>query len=581
MWYGCRICFNDEEDTSTKVGRHIAMNKYVQDLKKLLGEGKQICMHGDTVPYYQYSMRPIDEISALQATETMARYIERGFKTQTVAEARQQMQLKLIPTMLKLKQKQMNGDDLYNSSTGFGTLLDPNTYTRPIMPIMCGAGEASAIYAGGGLPASIVDKKSTSMIVQGATFVPDKTAADFWSDDKVTILEDAAVDTGFTDEAGDRIKDAYLYGGAILYPILKGDTPSRYLAKVDKMHIEKGSIIRWTGVDRWNTVYVPSFIPTAADYLTPKTIMVLQESVEVSTSRMCIIRPKPMPYWSAIVNMGWSPSDLTGWIQAYYAYETTQMAIPVMAQQMSLLLYRMPLDALNATVGVNGVEKLMAVNEAQMKSWSSLSPKAVNMVGEVEVVDRTYSGFDQFVGAIKSNFAAQTEIPEPSIWHTPNKGFSDNTQESLIKQSETLQMRQHYIERYMSSAKDLLIAHCFGSDSEEFKNRHSIKLKFAKPEITTEKDLADVGAKYAAAVNSLVQAGFTPDLAVQTAKQFFPKVEMTDEMIAKIKSAYEETKKQEMEMQKQNMQMQAKQGNGNTGKAKTQSTRKTEVATSR
>jgi hypothetical protein len=203
----------------------------------------------------------------------------------------------------------------------------------------------------------------------------------------------------------------------------------------------------------------------------------------------------------------------------------------------------MPLDALNATVGVEQVEKLMAVNENQMKSWSSLNPKAVNMVGEVEVVDRTYSGFEQFVGAIKSDFAAQTEIPEPAIWHTPNKGFSDNTQESLIKQSETLQMRQHFIERYMQSAKDLLIAHTWGTDSEEWKNRHRIQLRFSKPEITTEKDLADVGAKFAASVNSLVQAGFAPDIAIQTSKQFFPKVEITEEQIAQIKKAYEQRMK--------------------------------------
>lgn len=550
------------------------MAKYIEELTKILKSAKTITIPGDEVAAHQFSMSSIEEIMGLNLTETIARYADRGFKTQSIQEARSSMQLKLIPTLRRLKGKQIGGDELINNQTGLGTLLDPNMYTQPLMPIMCGAGDSSAIYAGGGLPASIIDKKATSMVLQGATFQAG-IDTEFWTDDKVKILEEAAVETGFNDKAGDAIRDAYLYGGAVLYPVFKGDTPSKFLGKLDKMHLEKGCVHRWTGVDRWNTVYVPSFIPTAADYLTPKTIMVLQESVEISTSRMCIIRPKPMPYWSTIVNMGWSPADLTGWIQAYYAYETTQMAIPVMAQQMSLLLYRMPIDALNATVGVNQVEKLMAVNEAQMKSWSTLSPKAVNMVGEVEVVDRTYSGFEQFVGAIKSNFAAQTEIPEPSIWHTPNKGFSDNTQESLIKQSETLQMRQHYIERYMQTAKDVLIAHCWGTDSQEWENRAQIQLKFAKPEITTEKDLADVGAKFAASINSLVQAGFTPDIAIQTSKQFYPKVDITDEQINQIKKAYEEKMKQEQQ------QAQIKQGNQNTGKAKTQSTRKTEVATDR
>lgn len=515
---------------------------YIDDLKKLLASSRNTLIPGDEVPLRQFSLSTIDEIMDLNLEETKARYIAKGYTTQTVAEAREKCFCKLAPQLMKLKGKAMVGDEVMNYASGIGTLLDPQQYTQPLMPIMCGSYEASSIYAGGGLPASIIDKKATAMVLDGTTF---QGPEDFWTSDKIKMLSEAAADTGFNDAAGDNIRDAYLYGGSVLYPVLKHDTPSRFLGRTERMKLDKGCIVRWTGVDRWNTVYVPSFVPTAADYLKPRTIMVLQESVEVSTSRMCIIRPKPMPYWAAICNMGWSPSDLTGWIQAYYAYETTQMSIPVMAQQMSLLLYRMPLDALNATIGVDQVDKLMAVNEQQMKSWSSLSPKAVNMVGEVEVVDRTYSGFDQFVGAIKSNFAAQTEIPEPSIWHTPNKGFSDNTQESLIKQSETLQMRQHYIERYMQPAKDMLIAHVWGTESEEWKNRDSLKLKFEKPQITTEKDLADVGAKFAASVNSLVQGGFTPDIAITTAKQFFPKIEITDEQIAAIKKAYEERLKAE------------------------------------
>lgn len=513
------------------------MSKYVDNLRKLISSSTPVLITGDSVPARRFSLDAIADIQQLQYDETVTRYAEKGYQTQTVAEAREQVQLRFSQL------KRMTGDSTYNVANGIGTLLDPETYTRPIMPIMCGSYEASAIYAGGGLPAGIVDKKAASMVLQGATFeaaVNQTEDEDWWSEDKIKLLEEAAVETGFNDAAGDAIRDAYLYGGSVLYPVLQHDSPSRFLMKMDKAILEKGCIVRWTGVDRWNTVYVPSWIPTAADYLTPKTITILQESVEVSTSRCCLIRPKPMPYWSAICNMGWSPSDLTGWIQAYYAYDITHKSIPVMAQQMSLLLYRMPLDALNATVGANQVEKLMEVNEEQMKSWSALSPKAVNMIGEVEVVDRTYSGFEQFVGAIKSDFAAQTEIPEPAIWHTPNKGFSDNTQESLIKQSETLQMRQHFIERYMGSAKDLLIAHCWGTDSEEWKRRNEVKLKFSRPEITTEKDLADVGAKFAASINSLVQAGFTPDIAIQTAKQFYPKVQVTDAQISAIKKAYDE-----------------------------------------
>lgn len=545
------------------------MSKYIEDLAKILSASRRQLIMGDEIPMYQFSLSQLEALTTLQEMEIQSRYIDKGIRTISIQDAHDRIVLK------------MAGDMLYNAKTGLGTLLDPQQYTQPLMPIMCGAGDASSIYAGGGLPASIIDKKATAMVVDGATFVSPGAKADgekkeFWSLEKIQQLEEAAWETGLNDIAGDAIRDAYLYGGSILYPVMQKDRPSSMLWDVSKARLEKGCISRWVEVDRWNLVYVPSFIPTAVDYLRPKTMMVCQESVEISTSRICILRPKPMPYWAAICNLGWSPSDITGWIQAYYAYETTQMSLPVMAQQMSLLLYRMPLDALQATVGVDQVEKLMAVNEAQMKSWSALSPKAVNMVGEVEVVDRTYSGFEQFVAAIKSDLAAQTEIPEPSIWHTPNKGFSDNTQESLIKQSETLQMRQHYIERYMQKAKDMLIAHVWGTDSEEWKLRNEIKLKFDKPMITTEKDLSDVGAKFAAATNSFVQAGMAPDTAMRVLLPLYPSIKLNDADLADVKSSYEE-RQQQLQMGQSSVGgqgMQAKGGNSNTGKNKVQKDRK-------
>lgn len=538
---------------------------YITSLTKLINSANKHYIPGDSTPLYQFTSSGVEELKALQEEEVIARHLANGITMQTPDECRKHVALKI------------SGDMLYNQQTGFGTLLDPAQYTNPVMPIMCGAGDAAAIYAGGGLPASIIDKKSTAMVVDGATFFSPKAKADgkqeeFWNMDRLQMLEEAAWSTGFNDIAGDAIRDAYLFGGSILYPVFTKERPSSMLWNVMRSKLEKGCISRWVCIDRWNTVYVPSFFPTAADYLMPKTIMVAQEAVEISTSRVCILRPKPMPYWSILANMGWAPSDITGWLQAYYAYETTQQALPVMAQQMSLLLYKMPIDALNATVGVNQVEKLMEVNEQQMKSWSALSPKAVNMVGEVEVVDRSYSGFEQFVAALKSDLAAQSEIPEPSLWHTPNKGFSDNTQESLIKQSETLQMRQHYIERYMQKAKDMLIAHVWGTESEEWENRGHVKLIFDKPMITTEKDLSDVGAKFAAATNSFVQAGMSPDTAMQILRPLYPSIKLNDEDIASVKSSYEDRMEQ-MKMGQSSVGgqgMQAKGGNQKTsGKPQT------------
>lgn len=525
---------------------------YIKEVYSLL-KGGNITLStiaGDSVPLVKFKSTDVERLSEIAYEHVKARHLNAGITFEDVNEAR-------TSTFLKIA-----GDSLINQKTGVGTMLDPQVYSHSTIPVMLGPFEASNLYSSGGLPALIVDKKSTAMVLQGATF---KALEDFWDNDKINQLEEAAAVTGFNDLASDAFRDAFLYGGSILYPVFKKDSPSSFLRELKDMHLEKGCIARWVTVDRWNITYVPSFIITDKDYLRPKTLLLPQTSVEVSTSRMALLKPKTMPYWASLYNLGWAPSDMSGWIRAYYGYETTMQSVPVMAQQMSLLLYRMPLDALNATLGADKVKELMKINEDKMSEWSALSPKAVNMVGEVEVVDRTYSGFDQFVGSMKSELASQCGIPEPSLWHTPNKGFSDNTQESLLKQSETLQLLQKYMERNMGPCTDALIAHVFGTDSEEWNHRETVKMSFNKPIISTEKDLAEVGARFAASVSSFAQAGVAPDLSLKLASQFFPTAKITQEMMDEAKRSYEEAAERQMKMGQMKAQMGSGQGNTKAG----------------
>jgi hypothetical protein len=482
--------------------------------------------------------RLCDEISQLGYEQVKSNYIEHGLQFESVEEARNNTFVKIA------------GDALINQKTGVGTMLDPVTYTHSQIPVMLGPYEGSSVYAPGGLPAIIIDKKARAMVMHGATFKSENKK--FWNNDKVERLEEAAAITGFNNAINDASADSFIYGGSILYPVFAGDSNLSYKRKLQNMHLQKGCITRWVSTDRWNTVVVPSYVVTAKDYLKPDTIFIPQSSLEVSTTRVAMIKPKPVPYWISLYNIGWAPSDMSGWLRAYYGYEITMQSIPVMAQQMSLILYRMPLDALNATIGPDKVKELMKINEENMSQWSALSPKAVNMVGEVEVVDRTYSGFEQFVGAMKSDLAAQCGIPEPSLWHTPNKGFSDNTTESLLKQSETLQMSQSFLERSMPPCTEALIAHVFGRDSEEWEHRNEVRMTFNKPIISTEKDLAEVGARFAASVSSFTQAGVSPDIAIDLSSQFFPTVKITDEMLSKARKSYEEVMKHQEKTAQQN-----------------------------
>lgn len=520
------------------------INKYFEAVSKM---GIQGNIAGDSTPILRFKSSDVEELTQIAEGAVTARYIERFGTITTPDEVEKSMYLNIA------------GDTVYNKKNGIGTMVDPSVYTRSNIPVMIGPFEESNLYASGGLPAIIIDKKSKAMTIQGATF---KAQDKFWDSNKIQELEEAAITTGFNEAVSDGALNSFLYGGGILYPVFKKDTPGKMLQDMyGPMKLEKGCIERWVTVDRWNLTIVPSYIVTAQDYLKPKTVFVPLSSLEINTSRVAFIKPKQEPYWVYLLNLGWCPSDMCGWIRSYYGYKITCQSIPVMAQQMSLLLYRMPLDALNATMGADKVQELMKINEEKMNEWSAVSPKAVNMVGEVEVVDRTYSGFEQFVGAMKSELAAQSELPEPTLWHTPNKGFSDNTTESLLKQSEALRMSQAYLERCMKPCTDALIAHVFGKDSKEWENRHTIRMSFAKPVISTEKDLAEVGARFAASVSSFVNAGVSPDTALELSSQFFPTVKITDELLAKAKKSYEEVQNMQLEIGKSKMQIGQPQGN--------------------
>lgn len=507
---------------------------------------------GDSEPMLRIPLSACREITNLGMEQVKANYIEGdGVVPESPAEARKNVAIAF--------NKAIAGDNLVNPVNKVGTLIDPSVFTHSQIPVMLGPWEGSSVYAPGGLPATIIDKKARAMVMHGASFKSENKQV--WTNDKIEQMEAAAEVTGFNDHISDGATDGFIYGGAILYPVFKNDGPSSYRRPLDRLKLQKGCIDRWVNTDRWNTVVVPSYIVTAKDYLRPDTIYIPQSALEISTTRMAMIKPKPVPYWVSLYNIGWAPSDMSGWLRSYYGYEIVCQSIPVMAQQMSLILYKMPLDALNATIGPDKVKQLMEINEEKMAGWSALSPKAVNMVGDVEVVDRTYSGFEQFVGAMKSNLAAQAELPEPVLWHTPNKGFSDNTTESLLKQSETLQMKQKFLERSMQPCTDALIAHVFGMDSEEWEHRAELKMTFNKPIISTEKDLAEVGARFAASVSSFVNAGVSPDIAIDLSSQFFPTVKVTDEMLAKAKKSYEQVQEMQLKLGEQKMQMGQPQGN--------------------
>lgn len=495
---------------------------------------------GDAAAVYAHNTSDLAELRELMFSEVKAQHISGGISFQSADEAKSAT---LVDISKRIRA--IVGDSASNNESGIGTLLDPSTYSHASMPVMLGPMEQAALYSNGGLAGIIIDKKSMGMVANGVTF---KTfTPKFWTHDKIQQMEEASELTGCNATLVETSRDALTFGGAVSYPVFKNDNVASFLRPMDTLPLEKGCIERWVEGDRWNTVFVPSFIITAEDYLRPKTIYMPLGGYELDTSRVVLMRPKTMPYWATMYNLGWSPSDYVGYIRALYAYLMVAMSVPIMAQQMSLLLYQMPLDAITAQLGADNVKKIMALNEEKMKEWSVLRPKAVNIVGELNVVNRQFSGFEHFFGAIKSDLAANCGIAEPVLFHTPNKGFSDNTQEALLKDSEMMKMLQRSIEPQLVPHTDALIAHVFGQDSEEWRERRKLWMSFDKPIVSTEKDMAEIGARFAATIASLSAANVPTDIAIRMASQFFKNADIGDDMLDAVKKEVERQHKMEEE----------------------------------
>jgi hypothetical protein len=190
-------------------------------------------------------------------------------------------------------------DGIYNPVSGLGTLDDPQMYTSATIPVSVSPFEATALYASGGLPAIIIDKKSKGILTNGITF---KTYDDkFWDDERVDKLLKEVDRTGFDEKISAGLRDATLYGGAAVYPIFRDDSAGSF-AEDFKTLLKSGvigreKIDRWAQVDRWNTVYVCNYDPSAGDYLHPRSFYIPISGIEVATSRCCVLRLRQLPYW--------------------------------------------------------------------------------------------------------------------------------------------------------------------------------------------------------------------------------------------------------------------------------------------
>lgn len=442
---------------------------------------------------------------------------------QIQAEAKARAELRKTPGIVQ--------DGYENPVSGVGTFIDPGMQTEAFVPVSILPQEATAYYASAGLPARVIDKKAGVLALDGIHFECEK-----FTPDDIQRLEAHAHKTGFDEAYLNANTQALIFGGAVAYPVLAQDNPLSFQKSIEEIIAaqkkDQGFIKYWVVADRWNCVFVPEYNITAQDYLYAKSLFIPLGGVRVNTERMAMIRPKKLPFWGAIQQMGWSTSDFEGWIKDYESYEIMKMSLPIMAQQSSLMYHAMPADGLIIENGPEAAREFFKENEKQMREWSILHPRAVNSIGEIKILERTYAGFNNLIAESRLAFSSSCGIPESVLFAEKSTGLAtDNADDIELKQSEMARLLFNNVAPAFKNCIKILVADCFGRNSEQYKYADEVEIKADDGVVMSDQEKAQIGQSLAQIAGSFVAMGAPLGTSLKAADKLVKDGELDQETI--------------------------------------------------
>ena len=521
--------------------------KRIYEITASKSQGKTLFEDGTPTEPMSFTDAEVEEIKNKQFETVKTNYAkDGGYKT--LEDLRKSV---TIDTHEAFKQIQKDG--FYNPGSKIGTAEDVGNWNMPYEPLLLGPYDASAMYSSGGLTQIIIDKKSRGLTISGYEF----TSGKMESTDLIE-LRDYAESLGFSSFISQAVRDGLLFGGSVLYPIFKGDNPLTTQMTLKQLKaakiLKKDCIDYFAEADRWNVTTVPNYDLSARDYMAPNSFLVPISGIEVNSQRASYVKPRPLPYWSAIRQLGWGASDITAWAKSLLGYEIMAMSLPIMCQQMSLLVHELPLDGIIAQNGPKAAKAWVKENEEQMRRWSMLNPVAINSYGQISVVNRNYSGFDSLIDAVRKDVAAKSGLPESVLFYTAQKGiFNKGEDDVFLKQSETIKLIQQIVAIQLKNLLPILAVSYFGkTDKESMDAYSSIRISFDTPVVSNPQKKADVALKMAQAIQLLNVTGFDRSEAVSIVSKVIGEVEMPSDMSSIFaQSSNDPREKEKLENEKQ------------------------------
>ena len=315
-----------------------------------------------------------------------------------------------------------------------------------------------------------------------------------------------------------------VYGGALVFPLFKRDTPVTTSLSLDALLrlgvLKKDCIDYFVQLDRWNTFIIPPYNPTQKDFLRPDVYTVPFLGSDVYHARCArVVTAKQAGYWGQIVNQGWGISDMCGYVQSGMNYKVAIQSLPLMIQQMSILARVVNVDGVLATEGANALDALVEQDTIRTREASVDNPVTMDVLGDIKSINRNFGQVPELIRLLRQDLASDATLPEPLLFSSEKGNFSsgDDTQGNLFKQNESVQMIHKDLESQFKQLAKIVIIDALGTDDEVIKALPYTQIHFDQPVIANALERAQIGKFHSETVFNLVSARLPIDIAVEMA----------------------------------------------------------------
>ena len=467
------------------------------------------------------------EKSIRQDTENIARKSNIQLDTLKTVSDRANQNIGIVMDCIKSKNnvsaKDMHRtairDSVINGRWNINNSVDPARANLALPNVYISPWEANALYSQKGIFETIINKKSKSILLNGCNLENSHL-----TQKQIDTVKEKMEVRNFKNILSEATLTALVYGGALVFPMFKKDTPVITSMKLDTLLrlgvIGKDCIDYFVTLDRWNTFIIPPYNPTQKDFLRPEVYTIPFLGSDVYHGRCArVVTAKQAGYWGQVLNQGWGISDLCGYLQSGMNYKVAVQSLPLMIQQMSILARTVNVDGVLATEGANALDALVDSNTIRTREASPDNPVTMDVLGDIKSIDRNFGQVPELIRLLRQDLASDAVLPEPLLFSSEKGNFSsgDDTQGNLFKQNESVQMIHKELEAQFKQLAKIMIIDALGTSREVMEALPYTQIHFDQPVIANALERAQIGKFHSETVFNLVSARLPIDIAVEMA----------------------------------------------------------------